>query len=100
MKTKEEIDEITVDDEEQAVPFSSKCMYFMSFDPLICVIVRTIVSRSWIAIKNPFPEAVRAPITATEELLDVHRDVVDGEKLLVEDIKEELEVRYTRYEGG
>ena len=50
------------------------------------------------------------PITAKEELLDVHRDVVDGhlqlpdegvatlfkedgEKLLVEVIKEELEVR-------
>ena len=73
---------------------------------------RTIVSRSWIALKNPFSEAVKAPITAREELLDVHRDVVDGhlqipdegvaalfkedgEKLLVEVIKEELEVRAT-----
>ena len=36
----EEIDEITVDDEEQAVPefgIGSKCMYLMSFGPLICV---------------------------------------------------------------
>ena len=45
----QEIDEISIGDEEQAVPefgISSKCMYFMSFGPLICVIVRTIVSRS------------------------------------------------------
>ena len=49
IKNLEEIDEVTVDDEEQAVPefgISSKCMYFMSFGPLICVIVRTIDSRS------------------------------------------------------
>ena len=33
----EEIDEVTIDEEEQAVPESrnsSKCMYFMSFGPL------------------------------------------------------------------
>ena len=44
----EEIDE-TLEEEEQEVPefgFSSKCMYFMSFGPLICVIIRTIDSRS------------------------------------------------------
>ena len=49
IKNLEEIDEVTVDDEEQAVPefgISSKCMYFMSFGPLICVIIRTIDSRS------------------------------------------------------
>ena len=74
--------------------------------------IRTIVSRSWIALKNPFSEAVKAPITAKEELLVVHRDAVDGhlqipdegvaalfkedgEKLLVEVNKEELEVRAT-----
>ena len=55
---------------------------------------------------------MKAPITAKEDLLDVHRDVVDGhlqipdegvailfkvdgEKLLVEVIKEELKVRAT-----
>ena len=76
------------------------------------LIIRTIVSRSWIALKNPFSEAVKAPITAQEEIFDAHRDVVDGhlqlpdegvaalfdedgEKLLVEVIKEELKVRAT-----
>ena len=84
----------------------------MSFGPLICVIVRTIDSKSWIALKIPLSEAVKAPITAKEEVFDAHRDVVDGhlqvqaegvanlfyeddEKLLVEAIKEELEVRAT-----
>ena len=115
IKNLEEIDEVTVDDEEQAVPefgISSKCMYFMSFGPLICVIIRTIDSRSWIALKIPLSEAVKAPITAKEETFDAQRDVVDGhlqvqgegvadlfeedgEKLLVEVIKEELEVRAT-----
>ena len=45
----EEIDEVTIDEEEQAVPESrnsSKCMYFMSFGPLIRVFVRTIYCRS------------------------------------------------------
>ena len=63
-------------------------------------------------LKIPLSEAVKAPITAKEELLDVEKDVVDGhlqvqgegvadlfeedgEKLLVEVIKEELEVRAT-----
>ena len=63
-------------------------------------------------LKIPLSEAVKGPITAKEELLDVHRDVVDGhlqvpdegvailfkvdgEKLLVEVIKEELKVRAT-----
>ena len=42
------IDDKTLE-EEQEVPelgFSSKCMYFMSFGPLICVIIRTIDPRS------------------------------------------------------
>ena len=111
----EKIDDKTLEEEEQEVPelgFSSKCMYFMSFGPLICVIIRTIDSRSWIALKIPLSEAVKAPITAKEETFDAHRDVVDGhlqvqgegvadlfeedgEKLLVEVIKEELEVRAT-----
>jgi hypothetical protein len=45
----EKIDDKTLEEEEQEVPefgFSSKCMYFMSFGPLICVIIRTIDSRS------------------------------------------------------
>ena len=84
----------------------------MSFGPLICVIIRTIDSRSWIALKIPLSEAVKAPITAKKETFDAHRDVIDGhlqvqgegvadlfeedgEKLLVEVIKEELEVRAT-----
>ena len=50
IKTLEEIDKETIEDEEQAVPefgISSKCMHFMSFGPLICfLIIRTIVSRS------------------------------------------------------
>ena len=63
-------------------------------------------------LKIPLSEAVKAPITAKEELLDVHRDMVDGhlqlpdegvatlfreegEKLLVEVNKEELKVRAT-----
>ena len=111
----EEIDDETLEEEEQEVPelgFSSKCMYFMSFGPLICVIIRTIDPRSWIALKIPLSEAAKAPITAKEETFDAHRDVVDGhlqvqgegvadlfeedgEKLLVEVIKEELEVRAT-----
>ena len=111
----EKIDDKTLEEEEQEVPefgFSSKCMYFMSFGPLICVIIRTIDSRSWIALKIPLSEAVKAPITAKEETFDAHRDVVDGhlqvqgegvadlfdedgEKLLVEVIKQELEVRAT-----
>ena len=40
IKSLEEIDKETIDDEEQAVPefgISSKCMYLMSFGPLICV---------------------------------------------------------------
>ena len=62
--------------------------------------------------KIPLSEAVKAPITAKEEVLDAHRDVVDGhlqlpdegvaalfdedgEKLPVEVIKEELKVRAT-----
>ena len=50
IKNLEEINEVTVDDEEQAVPefgISSKCMYLCLFGPLICVIVRTIDSRSF-----------------------------------------------------
>ena len=111
----EKIDDITLEEEEQEVPelgFSSKCMYFMSFGPLICVIIRTIDSRSWIALKIPLSEAVKAPITAKEEIIDAHRDVVDGrlqvqdegvaslldediKELLVEAFKEELKVRAT-----
>ena len=111
----EKIDDKTLEEEEQEVPdfgFSSKCMYFMSFGPLIRVIIRTIDSRSWIALKNSLSEAVKAPITAQEEIFDAHRDVVDGhlqlpdegvaalfdedgKKLLVEVIKEELKVRAT-----
>ena len=62
--------------------------------------------------QDSISEAVKAPITAKEEVFDAHRDVVDGhlqvqtegvadlfdevdEKLLVEVIKEELEVRAT-----
>jgi len=62
--------------------------------------------------QDSISEAVKAPITAKEEILDAHRDVVDGhlyildegvaplfdedgEKLLVEVIKEELKVRAT-----
>ena len=87
-------------------------MFFKSFGPLICVIIRTIDSESWIALKIPLSEAVKAPIIAKEEVFDADRDVVDGhlqvqaegvadlfdeddEKLLVEAIKEELEVRAT-----
>ena len=85
----------------------------MSFGPLIIrIFVRTIISRSWLALKIPLSEAVKAPITAKEEVLDAHRDVVDGhlyildegvaslfeedtKELLVEVIKEELKVRAT-----
>ena len=111
----EEIDEVTIDEEEQAVPESrnsSKCMYFMSFGPLIRVFVRTIYCRSWSVLKNPLSEAVKAPIAAKEELFDVEEDVIDGhpqfqdegvarlfveddKELLVEVIKEELKVRAT-----
>ena len=84
----------------------------MSFGPLIRVFVRTIVSRSWIALKIPLSEAIKVPIAAKEELFDVEKDVVDGhlhfqdegvaflfdedgKELLVEVIKEELKVRAT-----
>ena len=84
----------------------------MSFGTQICVIIRTIDSRSWIALKIPLSEAVKAPITAKEELLDVEKDVVDDhlqvhdegvaflfdencKELLVEVIKEEPKVRAT-----
>ena len=78
----EKIDDKTLEEEEQEVPdfgFSSKCMYFMSFGPLIMrIFVRTIDSRSWPVLKIPLSEAVKAPITAKEEFLDVEKDVVDG----------------------
>ena len=62
--------------------------------------------------QDSISEAVKAPITAKEEILDAHRDGVDGhlqlpdegvaalfdedgEKLPVEVIKEELKVRAT-----
>ena len=62
--------------------------------------------------QDSISEAVKAPITAKEEVFDAHRDVVDGhlqvqgegvadlfdevdENLRVEVIKEELEVRAT-----
>ena len=88
-------------------------MFLKSFGPLIIrIFVRTIISRSWLALKIPLSEAVKAPITAKEEVLDAHRDVVDGhlyildegvaslfdedtKELLVEVIKEELKVRAT-----
>ena len=84
----------------------------MSFGPLIRVFVGTIYCRSWSVLKNPLSEAVKAPITAKEEVIDAHRDVVDGrlqvqdegvaslldediKELLVEAFKEELKVRAT-----
>ena len=88
-------------------------MFLKSFGPLIIrIFVRTIISRSWLALKIPLSEAAKAPITAKEETFDAHRDVVDGhlqlpdegvaalfdedgEKLPVEVIKEELKVRAT-----
>ena len=85
----------------------------MSFGPLtIRIFVRIIYCRSWPVLKNPLSEAVKAPIAAKEELFDVEEDVIDGhpqfqdegvarlfvegdKELLVEVIKEELEVRAT-----
>ena len=83
----------------------------MSFGPLICVIIRTIDSRSWPVLKIPLSEAVKAPIAAKEELFDVEKDVIDDhlqvhdegvaflfdedKELLVEVIKEEPKVRAT-----
>ena len=46
----------------------------MSFGPLIRVFVRTIDSRSRLALKIPLSEAVKAPITAKDELFDVEMD--------------------------
>ena len=106
----EKIDDKTLEEEEQEVPelgFSSKCMYFMSFGPLICVIIRTIDSRSWPVLKIPLSEAVKAPITAEEELLDVEEDAVDGHlqvqdegvaSLFIVDDKEPLEVEVSEEE--
>ena len=111
----EDIDDNTLEDDEQDVPALETAVnvcIVMSFGPLIRVFVRTIVSRSWLALKIPLSEAVKAPITAKEEVLDVHRDVddghlhfqdedvaslfeEDGKKLLVEVIKEEHKVRAT-----
>ena len=41
---------------------------------LIRVFVRTIDSRSRLALKIPLSEAVKAPITAKDELFDVEMD--------------------------
>ena len=46
----------------------------MSFGPLIRVFVRTIDSRFRLAFKIPLSEAVKAPITAKDELIDVEMD--------------------------
>ena len=87
-------------------------MFLKSFGPLIIrIFVRTIDPRSWPVLKIPLSEAVKAPITAKEELLDVEKDVVDGhlqfqdegvaslfensKELLAEVIEEELKVRAT-----
>ena len=54
-------------------------MFLKSFGPLIIrIFVRTIDPRSWPVLKIPLSEAVKAPIAAKEELLDVEKDVVDG----------------------
>ena len=115
IKYLEEIDEVTVDDEEQAVPefgISSKCMYFMSFGPLILCYCQDNRLQILNCTQDSISEAVKAPITAKEEVLDAHRDVVDGhlyildegvaslfeedtKELHVEVIKEELKVRAT-----
>ena len=85
---------------------------FNVFWPSNLCIIRTIDSRSWIVLKIQLSEAVKAPITAKEEVIDALRDVVDGrlqfqdegvaslldediKELSVEAFKEELKVRAT-----
>ena len=84
----------------------------MFFGPLICVICQDNRLQILNCTRDSTFKAVKAPIAAKEELLEGHRDVVDGhlqlpdkgvaalfdedgEKLPVEVIKEELEVRAT-----
>ena len=77
----EEIDDITLEEDEQDVPELETAVnvcFIVSFGPLICIFVRTIYCRSWSVLKNPLSEAVKAPIAAKEELFDVEEDVVDG----------------------
>ena len=110
----EEIDDETLE-EEQEVPELETAVnvcLIVSFGPLIFIFVRTIYCRSWPVLKNPLSEAVKAPITAKEEVIDALRDVVDGrlqfqdegvaslldediKELSVEAFKEELKVRAT-----
>ena len=110
----EEIDDITLEEDEQDVPELETAVnvcFIVSLGPLICIFVRTIYCRSWSVLKNPLSEAVKAPIAAKEELFDVEEDVVDGhlhfqdegvaslfensKELLAEVIEEELKVRAT-----
>ena len=102
----EEIDDETLEEEEQEVPELETAVNLC-----FIVFVRTIDSRFWPELKIPLSEAVKAPIIAKEEVIDAHRDVVDGlqfpdegvaslfdediKELLVEVFKEELKVRVT-----
>ena len=111
----EKIDKVTIDEEEQAVPESrnsSKCMYFYVIWPSNSCFCQDNRLQILNCTQDSTFRAVKAPIAAKEELLEGHRDVVDGhlqlpdegvaalfdedgEKLPVEVIKEELEVRAT-----
>ena len=85
---------------------------FVSFGPLICVICQDNRLQILNCTRDSTFRAVKAPIAAKEELLEGHRDEVDGhlqlpdegvaalfdedgEKLPVEVIEEELDVPAT-----
>ena len=79
----------------------------MSFGPLICVICQDNRFPILTVFKIPLSEAVKAPTTALEEVLDVEKDVVDGHlhfhdegvaSLFIIDDKEPLEVEVSEEE--
>ena len=111
----EQIDDETLEEEEQEVPELETAVnvcFIVSFGPLILYFCQDNLFLIQTIFKIPLSEAVKAPIAATEELFDVVKDVVDGhlhfqdkgvallfdedtKELLVEVIKEELKVRAT-----
>ena len=110
----EQIDDETLEEEEQEVPELETAVnvcFIVSFGPLILYFCQDNLFLIQTIFKIPLSEAVKAPIAATEELFDVEKDVVDGhlhfqdegvaslfensKELLAEVIGEELKVRAT-----
>ena len=110
----EQIDDETLEEEEQEVPELETAVnvcFIVSFGPLILYFCQDNLFLIQTIFKIPLSEGVKAPIAATEELFDVEKDVVDGhlhfqdegvaslfensKELLAEVIEEELKVRAT-----